>query len=274
MLLNANKRKHLRLSRVEVPDGEATVEEEYKTSYMKEIQQRNNEMGIYYKPRTTLPFSNLNRLATAINGVNDKIISNIQEEEIENENILKSNKRARNKYSIGDAIIPFEETVALQGFRKNSNGKDLTFNLNTNNDRLFKNKNSSPNNINPLGFQFVPKSRMYYNDDDNYDSRGYQTLGEEIFEENVPTMFLSVLSTTSLLLLTFAWFRAAEQIFDYTSMKLFGVGSKLSESPIITALITTILIVLIHEVVRARSRRHHNILLQNYASINSMLQRG
>lgn len=86
-------------------------------------------------------------------------------------------------------------------------------------------------------------------------------LGEQIFNEKTKDVLYSVLSTTSLLLLTFAWYRAAEYIFVEMNGKLFGENSIFAKNPIIIAVLTTLIVMVIHDGLKKKHREHY---LQRY----------
>lgn len=85
-------------------------------------------------------------------------------------------------------------------------------------------------------------------------------LGEEIYAEPMNQVFLSVLSTTSLLLLTFAWFRAGEGIFTDLTKQLFGDNNNL----IGQAVITTVVVMIVHQFIRSQSELHQQQLSSTY----------
>jgi hypothetical protein len=78
------------------------------------------------------------------------------------------------------------------------------------------------------------------------------SLGEQIYNEPMNQVFISVLSTTSLLLLTFAWFRAAEKVLTYLTVQMFGKDDNL----IWQAILTTVLVMAIHSYIVNQSPEH------------------
>lgn len=87
-----------------------------------------------------------------------------------------------------------------------------------------------------------------------------ESLGEEIYDEPMNEVFISVLSTTSLLLLTFAWFRAAEKFFTQTTKNWFGDENHLVGQ----AILTTIVITIIHFFIRSQSNDHKKQMESTY----------
>ncbi|MEK6882074.1 MAG: hypothetical protein AABY22_20830, partial [Nanoarchaeota archaeon] len=93
-------------------------------------------------------------------------------------------------------------------------------------------------------------SKVFYNSEDQL----VRALGEQIFDEPKSKVAVSVLSTTSLLLLTFAWYRASEYLFEKLSVAIFGEASHISKNPVTLAIITTIVILIVHEYFKRKEK--------------------